>query len=280
MISIGKINRLIVHRETDSGYYLKKKSCEDEVFMPPVLVSNEIKIDQILDVFVYLDSKGRMLATCKIPVAEVDEYALLQVIEVQEFGAFFKWGIEKDLLVPGNEQKIKVRKGEWHLVRICLEEETNRVYGTTKLGKYIQNSQFDIQEGDEVDVTPVEKTDLGYRSIINKKFIGLIYHGEIFTELKKNEGLKGIIKKIREDGLVDIALQSQGFKNLLSAKEKILEMLKNNQGESSLNDKSDPLLIQRELGMSKQTFKRAIGMLYKEKKIKIDKDKISLTKRS
>lgn len=218
-----------------------------------------------------------MIATSQIPYACVGEYAFLRVLDVEDFGAFFDWGIEKDLLVPGNEQKIKVRKHEQHLVRVCLEEETNRVYGTTKLGKYIESSEFDFAETDQVGLVPVQKTDLGYKIIINKKFIGMIYDNEIFTNIELGKAYEGVVKKIREDGLVDVALQVQGIKNLDEAKVKILEFLKESGGKSPLNDKSSPEQIKSTLAMSKKTFKSAIGMLYKDRKIQINKDGIVLT---
>ena len=276
MIEVGKINRLIVNRETNSGFYLKDLNSDEEVFIPPAMAPLLIKINEEVKVFVYTDTKGKLIATVQTPHAEVGEFALLRAVNVQEFGAFFEWGIEKDLLVPGNEQKFKVKKHEDHLVRICLEEGTNRLYGTTKLGKYINESIFDFEEGENVKLTPVRKTDLGYRVIINKKFIGMIYQNEIFTKIQIGETYNGFVKKIREDNLLDAALQEQGIKNLVDAKDKILNMLHENNGRSILNDKSSPDKIKEDLSISKQTFKNAIGMLYKERKITISKDGIEL----
>jgi predicted RNA-binding protein (virulence factor B family) len=276
MIEIGKVHNLLVERNATSGFYLKSEDSFDEVLMPELLSPRKTEIGDRLDVFVYLDSNGRLIATSQIPYAQVGEYALLRCIETQEFGSFFDWGIEKDLLVPGNEQKISVKQYENYIVRVCLEEETDRVYGTTKLGQYIESSDFDIAVGDKIKVTAGIESDLGFRVIINKKYIGLIYSNEIFFEVEEGQTYDGVVKKIRDDGLVDAALQVQGIKNLVEAKDKIIENLKTNNGSSPLHDKSSPDAIKGTLGMSKKTFKSAIGMLYKDKKILINKDGIIL----
>lgn len=280
MLEIGKINSLIVSRETSSGFYLKKDDEFGDVFLPPSLSKKDLQIGDEAKAFIYVDTKDQLVATLSTPVAEVGEFAFIKAIDVQEFGSFFEWGIEKDLLVPGNEQKIKVRPNEYHLVRICLEEGTDRIYGTTKVGKYIEDADFDIEMNQKVDLLPFEETELGYRVIINKKYIGMIYHSEIFKDVRLNYPTEGFVKKVRDDGLIDAALQIQGIKNLDHSKIKILEFLHKKNGRSHLNDKSSPEEINDLLGMSKKTFKNAIGMLYKDKKIIITKEGISLVKKN
>lgn len=281
MLEVGKVNKLKVNRETTSGYYLcsKEDDYADEVFMPASLAPLKIKVGQDITAFIYEDSKGRLIATSDIPFAAVGEYALLSVIDTRDFGAFMDWGIDKDLLVPGNEQKIKMRTHDKYLVRVCREEGTNRIYGTSKIGKYVEASDFDIMEGDPIRMVPIVKTDLGFKVIINRKFIGMIYHNEIFSPIIIGEMYDGVVKKLRTDGLVDAALQIQGIKNLVDAKDKIIEMLEDCNGESFLNDKSTPAEIKRMLGMSKKTFKNALGMLYKERKVLISKEGIKLNKK-
>ena len=279
MIEIGKINTLTVSRETSSGYYLKDGDEYGEVFLPPKMAKENIGIGDEVEVFLYIDTKDMVVATCKHPVAVVGEYALLNCIEEQEFGAFFSWGIEKDLLVPGNEQKESIRKGDECLVRICLEEGTDRVFGTTKFGKYLEQVDFDIELNEKVKLIPVDETDLGIRVIVNKKYIGILYHSEIFSTVKIGEEIDGYVKKLRDDGLVDAALQIQGIKNLDKSKIKIMEFLLKKGGRSHLHDKSSPEEISDLLGMSKKTFKNAIGMLYKDKKILISKDGIEIVKK-
>lgn len=272
MFNIGKINTLKVIKETSSGYYLGNDEDYGEVFLPPAMALEKLQEGQEVDVFIYVDTKDKLIATMSTPLAQAEEYVLLRCIEVQEFGAFFDLGIEKHLLVPANEQKIKVREDEFHLVRVSIEEGTDRVFGTTKFGKYIENMSFDINEGDEVTVVPVNETDLGFRVIINKKYIGLIYSNEVFSKIELDKEITAYVKKIRDDGFVDVALQIQGIKNLDASKKVILNHLFKQNGSTKLNDKSSPEEIKRLLGMSKKTFKSALGMLYKDKMVKLSKD--------
>ncbi len=278
MFEIGKVNTLTIARETKSGFYLKDGDEYGEVFLPPSMANKELVIGDSIDVFLYIDTKDQVVATCSIPFAQVGEYAVLDCIDVQDFGAFFDLGIEKHLLVPGNEQKEKVSKNNDYLVRVCLEEGTDRIFGTTKLGKYIESSKFDIEANEKVELFLASETDLGIRVIINKKFIGIIYNSEIFTNVKLGTTVPGYVKKIREDGFVDCALQIQGIKNLDKSKIKIMEFLHKHNGRSHLNDKSSPEEIMDLLGMSKKTFKSSLGMLYKQKKVLISKDGIEIVK--
>lgn len=280
MISIGKMGNFIVESEASDGFYLKDTQSEDAVLLPSNFVTDELKLEvgKEIKAFVYLDSQGEMICTPHTPHATVGEYALMSVIDNQEFGAFFDWGIAKDLLVPGNEQKVKVNLHEDHIVRVCIEEGTNRVFGTTKLGVHIETTKFDINDGDHINIVPAEKLELGFRCIIDRIYIGMIYHNEIFEHIEIGQVYSGVVKKVRMDGLVDAALQVQGIKNLDQATFKILRLLESNDGKSHLHDKSSPDEIKRILGMSKKTFKNSIGMLYKKKKIIISKDGIQLVK--
>lgn len=277
MIKVGKINHLTVSNENNSGYYLKAADSEEEAFMPPSLGPRGVEVGQELDVFIYLDTSDCLLATTNIPNAVVGEYALMNIVETTHFGAFGNWGISKDLLIPDTEQKEPLKYGEDHIVRVCVDERTERIFGTTKLGKFIQASEFDIVEGDTVDLLVCLKEELGYRCIVNKKFIGMIYHNELFKKVKSGDQFKAVLKKIRVDGLIDCALQVQGFQNLVDSKDVILAYLESAGGKSPLYDKSSPESIKEALGMSKKTFKNSIGMLYKDRKIIISKEGIELT---
>ncbi|MFG1492974.1 CvfB family protein [Halobacteriovorax sp. GFR7] len=276
MLHIGKNNTLKVLKKLHNGYSLIDEENIQEVFLPENFAPLKIEVGSKVKAFVYPDTQGELVATTELPVAVVGEYALLDAIEIQDFGAFFDWGTSKDLLVPGNEQKIKVRKFESHIVRICKEDGTGRIFGTTKLGKYIESSDFDITVGDEVDVYLAKESELGFRVIVNKKFIGMIYKNEIFQRVSCGKYYKAFVKKLREDGLVDVALQEQGVKNLVDSKDIIIDFLERNGGSSFLNDKSSPEDIKNFLNMSKKTFKRTIGMLYKDKKITISDSGIKL----
>ncbi len=276
MLHVGKNNILKVRKKLHNGYTLIDEENTQEVFLPENFAPLKVDVGSKVKAFVYPDTQGELVATTELPVAVVGEYALLDAIEIQEFGAFFDWGTSKDLLVPGNEQKIKVRKFESHIVRVCKEDGTGRIFGTTKLGKYIESSDFDINIGDEVDVFIAQESELGFRVIINKKFIGMIYKNEIFQRVSCGKYFKAFVKKLREDGLVDVALQEQGVKNLVDSKDIIIDFLERNGGSSFLNDKSSPEDIKNFLNMSKKTFKRTIGMLYKDKKITISDSGIKL----
>ena len=275
MIEIGKKTALLVADETKSGFTLQSDD-GDEVFLPGSMAPKDITIGQSLVVFVYTDTKGSRMATPEVPLAEVDSFAYLRVKDVTDFGAFFDWGISKDLLVPGNQQKVKVQLGEYHLVRICLEPETGRLFGTTKIGAYTETSDIDLKEKEVVDILPFKKTSLGIQVLIEEKYMGMLYHNEVFSKITLGTKTKGIIKNIRPDGLIDVSLQAQGMKNLRDSSKTILEALEKYNGTLPLTDKSDPRDIKYFLGMSKQTFKRAIGMLYREQKILLKKASIDL----
>lgn len=276
MVHIGKVNLLKVLKKLHNGYLLIDEEGTQEVFLPEEFTPLRINTGDKIKFFVYPDTQGQLVATTEIPFACVGEYALLKVVEVQDFGAFFDFGISKDLLVPGNEQKIKVRPFEEHIVRVCKEEGTGRIFGTTKLGQFIEASDFDITIGDKVNIQVATQSELGYRVIINRKFIGMIYKNETFQRVLIGENYEAYVKKIREDGLVDVAFQEQGIKNLVDSKDVILEFLKRNGGSSILHDKSSPEDIKNFLGMSKKTFKKSIGMLYKDKLIEITDSGIKL----
>ena len=279
MIELGHINELIVKNKDTTGYHLVDSFSDDEAFLPHINCEEELSIDQRIEVFVYLDNDNKMIASQKRPIAIVGEFGVMSALESLRIGAFFHWGISKDLFVPDTEQRENIYPGDIDIIRVCLDESTEKVYGTTKIGKYIQASEFknhDLKEGDKVTITPVRKEELGYRCLINKNFIGMIYHNEIFKQIKVAEPLEGVVKKLRDDGLVDAALQTQGFQNLMNSKDKILAYLAENGGKSHLHDKSPPKEIRDILGMSKQTFKNTIGMLYRERKIVITKTGIHL----
>lgn len=285
-MEIGKIREFKVVSATDSGHFIRLLGSEDEspedIFMPHLRnnksLSLELSIDQTIDAFVYQDEEGKMSASLLLPYAEVEEFAILRVVDTQEFGAFLDWGLEKDLFVPSKKQKTPMSRNELHLVRVCFDADSGKLYGTTKYESILETLDYYFQEGDKVEVIPAEEHDLGFRCIINRKFIGMIYHNEIFTDIELDKECDGYVKKIREDGLIDVALQIQGIKNLDASQTKIIKMLETSGGISKLHDKSSPEDIKQALGMSKKSFKNAIGMLYKAKKIIIKKDGIELTK--
>lgn len=276
LLKIGQINELTIIGPCSDGYYLRAEGSDEKVLLPEAYAPRGLEIGQKIEAFLYCDDDKLLIATMEIPNAVVGEFALMDVVEVKQFGAFFDWNHDKDLLVPDTEQRFPVRMYESHVVRVCIDERTNKVYGTTKINKYIQEADFDIDEDQQVSLVPVSKEELGYRCIINRKYIGMIYHNEIFQQIEIGVPLEGVVKKIRVDGLVDVALQVQGFKNLVNAQDKIMAYLQQLGGKSPLHDKSSPDEIRNTLNMSKQTFKNTIGILYRSKKITIHKDGIEL----
>lgn len=279
MIKIGQVQSLKVFKKIETGFILTQDNGaqEDEVFLPEEFSDSRVQVGESLDVFVYKDTNQEGLnGSLQEPLAQVDQYAFLRVKEIHEFGSFLELGIEKDLLVPANEQKEKFGSHGRKLVRLCLEEGTDRLFGTTKFGVHLQSQIVDLDAGDRVQLQPTEKTTLGYRCIVNKSYIGMIYHNEIFENIEIGEFYSGVLKLEREDGFLDIALQTQGVGNLFESRDRVLNFLRENGGESYLNDKSKPEEIKRLLGMSKKTFKSAIGMLYKDREIIISKEGIKL----
>jgi len=286
-MEIGKIREFKVISSEENGHYITLLEHEgddaQDIFMPHLRnnseLSHELKVDDIIEAFVYHDDNGGLVASQLLPDAEVEEFALLKVVDSQPFGAFLDWGLEKDLFVPAKKQKKPMQVGELYLVRVCYDRESGKIYGTTKFDSMLATLDFDIRDGDQVEVIPAEEHELGYRCIVNRRYIGMIYHNEIFEKIKLDREYEGHIKKIREDGLIDLSLQVQGIKGLDAAAKKILEFLKKNGGKLKLHDKkSSPEQIKQVLGMSKKTFKSSVGMLYKARKIVITDDGIELTK--
>jgi uncharacterized protein len=275
MLQFGKINQLKVLSVSSRGSILVDEE-GNEVLLPKS--DEKVQVDDILDVFVYIDSNGNPTASLKTPYAQVGDFAYLKAVEVLDFGAFLDLGIEKHLLVPGNQQKIKMEYNEYYLVRICLEENTNKIYGSSKFDRFVEKEDINLERNQEVTLLPFEYTDRGYRVVIDNLYLGMVYKNEIFSPINLGQSIQGYVKEVRPDGLVDVAIRPVGIKNLMSGQEEILNALKEAGGFLPLHDKSDPNEIKRVLGMSKQTFKRTIGMLYRARLISITDDGIKLIK--
>lgn len=277
MIQIGKYNTLVIDREVDFGVYLHDAESGD-ILLPKRYLPAEYAIGNELEVFVYLDSEDRLIATTEKPYATVDEFAMLDVVAVNNAGAFMNWGLMKDLLVPYREQKEKMETGSRYLVYVYLDPETNRIVASSRLDRFVDNLPVDYEEGEEVDLIIAGKTDLGYKAIIDNSHFGVIYHNEVFQTLAIGEKLKGYIGKIRPDEKIDLLLQKPGYEKIEGQAGIILEKLKECNGFLAVGDKSEPELIYRMFGMSKKNFKSAIGSLYKQRLISIEAQAIRLTK--
>ncbi len=275
MTEIGKINNLKILREVDFGVYLDGEDY-GEILMPKKYLPENYKIDDFIEAFVYLDSEDRIIATTEKPYAKVGEFAFLKVIAVNSFGAFLDWGLLKDLLVPFNQQKIKMEEGQFYIVYIYLDEKSERIVASSKLDKFLDKQPPDFQEGQEVNLMICNKTNIGYKAIVNNTHWGVIYKNEVFQTLTKGQKTKGYIKKIREDNKIDLNLYKQGYEKVDDSLNKILNILKDHDGFISITDKSSPETIYEMFGLSKKTYKKIIGSLYKKRLILIEKNGIKL----
>jgi uncharacterized protein len=276
MFSIGQINKLRILRTTSVGMYLGDEDGND-VLLPNKYVSEDFHIDDEIDVFVYKDYEQRWVATTLTPYAQLNEFAYLRVRSVSAHGAFMEWGLEKDLFVPFREQRIKMEEGRRYVIYIYEDEETQRLAASSKLNRYLDNNDLSIQAGEQVDLLVFETTPLGYNAIINQKHKGLIYHSEIFQPVEIGDSLKGYVKLIRgEDGGIDISLQPKGVKRLAEGTEIILDYLKKQKGFMPFNDKTDPMLIQKTFNISKKNFKNSLGILYKQRLVRIEHEGVHL----
>jgi len=275
MISIGKQQKLKVLRFAEQGLYLVDEE-DNEVLLPNKYITDNMPVYAEVDVFVYKDSEDRPVATTEIPKIKLNEFGFLKVNDIASFGAFLDWGLEKDLLVPNNQQAQDMVAGKNYLVYMYLDDETDRLAASSKINRFLNNDELTVSEGDEVDLIIANQSTLGINVIINEKHKGMLYHNEVFSSIKPGEHTKGYIKKIREDNKIDVSLQKQGYGNIEPNTALILEKLKANKGFLPLNDKSNPEAIKAQLSISKKTFKKAIGALYKLKLITIEKDGLHL----
>lgn len=275
MLHIGQKNKLTILRKASIGMYLIDDE-ENEVLLPNKYILPHFKIKDQVEVFIYKDSEERLIATTLEPYIQLNAFAFLKVKQANNIGAFLDWGLEKDLMVPFKEQQKKMEEGKSYVVYLYLDPGTERLTASGKVHKFLDNTELNINVNDEVDLLIFGHSDLGFKTIINNKFEGLIYHNEIFQEIYVGDELKGYVKNIREDNKIDIRLQQSGYKNIEPSSEFILLYLKAHKGFLNLTDKSDPDEIIRTLDMSKKTFKKAIGGLYKQRLIEIKPDGIYL----
>jgi predicted RNA-binding protein (virulence factor B family) len=269
MIKLGEVNNLLVNRGSAMGFFLIDTSGE-EVFLPFKYAPDNLQLKDVINVFIYNDSEDKIIATTQTPKITINTFAALKVVDAASFGAFMDWGLDKDLLVPFKEQATKMYDHKTYVVYLFLDETSDRLVATTKLNRYLDNTDCDLKANQEVDLLVFEDFDLGYFAIINNKYKGLIYKNEIYSPIKVGDSLKGYVKQIKEGNLIDLSLQKIGFENIDINSQLILDYLKKHNGVIALHDNSDPDDIRRLLGMSKKTFKKAIGILYRQKLVKIE----------
>ncbi len=283
MIEIGKYNTLQILRDTKVGIFLgnpeKDPDGIHDILLPNKYVPNEFEIGEELIVFVYLDHEERPVATTLEPYILLNEFALLRVNYTNQIGAFMDWGMEKDILVPFKEQARPMEKGKRYLVYLYLDDKTNRLVASSKTNQFLKNDVISVEKNEEVDLIVSHITELGINVIINEKHKGLMYKDEVYDDaIRTGDRMRGYIKTIRPDNKIDVALQIQGYESIEPNAEKILDELRANRGFLRLNDNSNPEDIKTVLKMSKKTFKKAVGSLYREKLIEIKDDGIYLVK--
>lgn len=277
MVDLGNYNELEIAREVDFGVYLTSE--DGDILLPAKYVPEGAKVGDFVRVFVYRDSEDRVIATNLTPYATVGQFAGLVCKDTSSFGAFLDWGLEKDLLVPLNNQKVKMVPGRKYCVYIYLDDASDRIVGTAKLNKYLQNEDIQLSEGEQAELLIAEYTDLGYNVIINNTYKGLLYRNEVFKELEIGDKLPGYIKTIRPDNKIDVTLRkpdADTFSEMDETAAKVMQLLQEQEGTLNLSDKSDPEDIYRIVGVSKKMFKRSIGNLFKAGKIEIFENYIKL----
>ena len=275
MVNIGKYNTLKIVKTVDFGVYLDGGDGL-EILLPTRYVPKEVKIGDDLEVFIYHDNEGRLIATTAKPLAQVGEFQFMEVKSVNKTCAFLEWGLMKDLLVPFKEQKIRMKEGRWYLVYVHVDHITGRIVASAKIDKYLDNIIPEYTFNQEVDLLVADDTEIGYKVIINNTHWGLVYHNEIFQRLEKGDHIKGYIKEVREDEKIDVSLTPLGYQKVEGIAKTILESLKVQGGYIAVHDKSEPDVIYSLFRCSKKAFKQAIGALYKQKLILIEPQGIRL----
>lgn len=278
MIKVGRYNTLKIAAVAEEGLLLSHTSGE-EILMPNAYCPQNFELEDELKVFVFVNKTGDKIATKLHPKIFLYEFGFLKVKDVNSSGAFLDWGMPKDLLVPFSEQERKMILGEWYIVYFNIEEDEQRLYASSKIDEWLQNNHLTVEVGDEVKVLIIDESDLGYAVIINNEHRGMVYKNEIFKPLATGGNFKGYVKKITEENKIDISYYPIGFKKANSKNsETIYNALIENKGFIALTDKSTPNDIANKFGISKKAFKKAIGDLYKQRKITLEADGIRLVK--
>jgi len=277
MVEIGKINKLRIKRNLENGVHLDGGEAGD-VFLPQKYLGKNYLLGDEVEVFVFADKEGHLRATTQRPKAIVGQFAKLRVVAVSSAGAYLDWGLQKDLLAPKSEQFSKMVEGKSYVVYVFLDEKSKRITASSKLNNFLSILPPAYGEGEEVDLLICDKTELGYKAIVNNSHWGIIYDNEVFQKVHIGQQLKGYIKKIREDHKIDLSLQKAGYQRVDDASQDVFDKIKSLGGRITLTDKSPPEAIYSLFGVSKKTFKKAIGALYKRRLIVIDDSGIKLVK--
>lgn len=277
MALIGRMNCLQVVKHTNFGLYLDG-GADGEILLPNRYIPKDTpsEVEDWLNVFIYLDSDDKLIATTEKPKVQVGEFASLKVLEINSIGIFLDWGLSKDLLLPYSEEKRPLQAGEYCVVHVYLDKHTRRITATARLDRYLDNAPAQYQSGQTVELLVAESTDMGFKAIINNRHWGLIHKNEVFKFLRVGMRETGFIKEVRADGKISLSLQPVGQEAANALHDKILGLLKEKGGMLLVSDKSTPEVISGLFGVSKGNFKKAIGALYKQGLIVIEADRITL----
>ena len=274
-VRLGDYNRLPIIKEVDFGLYLDGGRA-GEILLPKRYVPEHYEMGEELEVFVYLDNEERPVATTERPLAKVGDFAWLEVSWVNKYGAFLNWGLMKDVFCPFHEQKMRMEVGRSYIVHIHIDEESYRIVASAKVDKYLDDSFPPYRRGDEVDALIWQKTEIGFKVIIDNRFAGLVYDNQVFKRVHSGDRMKAYIDQVRDDGKIDVSLQPLGHIQTKDFAETLLRYLEDHGGHCELGDKSDADDIKERFQVSKKTYKKAIGDLYRRRLISIGDDGIRL----
>lgn len=278
MLNAGEYQTLRISRIAEPGIYLSDEE-GNEVLLPNRYVSLADKVGEVVEVFVYHDSENRLIATREKPFATIGEVAVLEAVDRNAHGVFLAWGITaKDLFLPNRNVPFEVQMGSRYPVYLYRDELTGRVVATTKLNKYISNAEITVRSREQVDIVVVRRMEMGYRVVINNRHWGMIYNDQIFSPIKVGDKMTAYVHRISEDGRIDVMLQQEGREAREDATSKLLSLLEKSGGRLALGDSSSPEEIAAATGLSKKSFKRAVGALYKERRISLADNGITLVK--
>lgn len=285
-LQLGKKNVLKAAWRVDFGMYLEGGGYEGKILLPERYVPEDLKVGDEIEVFLYLDNEERLIATTLEPKAMVGDFAYLEVAWVNEYGAFLDWGLMKDLFCPFREQKKRMEKGRSYIVHVHIDEDSYRIVASAKVEKYLVRTWTDnkgnhgepvpYKVDDEVDLLVWQKTDLGFKVIIDNAYAGLLYDTQIFRNLHTGDRVKGYVSNVRPDGKIDVKLQKGGHEHAVDFSQKLLRYLQTQGGRCRLGDKSDAAEIRDQFGVSKRTYKQAVGELYRQRLIIITEKGIEL----
>jgi predicted RNA-binding protein (virulence factor B family) len=268
MLQLGHKATLKIVKKVDFGFYLDGLNM-GEILLPKRYMTADMEVGKDVDVFVFLDGEERIVATTETPFAEEGQFGWMKVSKIENVGAFLDWGVSKELLVPFSEQKVRMVEGRYYLVYVYLDKLTERLAATMKIEKHLAKDHGNFKVGQEVELMIWTATEVGYKAIIDGKYQGVIYKNEIFDTISTGQKTKGYIKKVREDGKIDLSLEPIGYVKVDKNAQKILTLLSKTKGHMPYNDKTDPEVIYKIFGMSKKVFKQTLGSLYKQRQITI-----------